>query len=202
MLTIGFTERRSGVPLTTAAVPTAPVLANAAGENRIDVAWSLASGSTSQEQVELRAVGEAPVNEIYRTVSINWGDGGIEVRSLGSLTFTEFFTHTYTGAGPFTITVQAKTFEDTIETEFQGITPNRSANYLIDQVQLEKYEDRVLRFAPDWKDLVQVPTSFADYRVFRGFLYEYRIRFRTVDARGAADVISKFSNIGSQGPWT
>lgn len=201
-LLLAINERRPGVPLTEVVVPDTPVLTPTSGQNELTVAWSPASGGTAQEFVELRVAGDGGVEQ-FRELEINWGDGSAltKIGGLGK-TFVEYPTHVYTGAGPYTIQVEATfRYVDITFNESLGITPDLSADWAYDQVRIEKLEDDVTRYAPDWKDAAKVPTTLLDVRVTRGFRYKYRVQLRTLDPDGAAAVVSSYSAQAVQPPW-
>lgn len=202
-LTLTITERVPGVPLTPGTVPNTPAVAPVAGTNQITVTWSKASGQTPRERIELKLEGTHVSGRQFRTLTINWGDGS-PVESLSSLgrVFTKFRTHTYTGAGPFTISAEVSFYTtDPPLAASVGITPDLSGNWVLHQVQIEKLESEVLRFAPDWMAVADVSTLLQDVRVSRGFTYKYRVRFRIQDERGAASVTSQFSGQATVFPW-
>ena len=62
--------------------------------------------------------------------------------------------------------------------------------------------DSALKYAPDWRAVAEVATPFIDARVTRGFPYKYRVRFRTVDPSGHANVVTQFSAQTHQAPWS
>lgn len=201
-LTLAITERIPGVPLTEGTVPNTPTASPVTGTNQISVGWSKASGQTPREQIELRIDANGQ-GEQLRSILIDWGDGsGVEtITALGKLV-TKFRTHTYTGSGPFTITVSVTRFaSDLLLLETLEVTPNLSGDWAIHQVQIEKLESDVLRFAPDWAEPLRVPTTIQDVRVSRGYQYKFRVRFRTVGERGAAAVTSRFSLQTLVQPW-
>lgn len=201
-LTLALTDRRSGVPLVASVIPSTPTAVRVVGQNQVAVTWSQASGGTPQEFIELRVTANGGTKQ-FRKATIDWGDGSpVDVRGGLGKNITQFFQHVYTAAGPFTITVTLSFFDTTPAlVDTLSVTPQLSGDWAIDQVQIEKLEDDVLRYAPDWAPLDAVPASFTDQRVSRGFQYKYRIRFRTVDGKGAASVVSRYSAQAVQNAW-
>jgi hypothetical protein len=202
-LSLTLTERISGVQLTAVDVPSAPLLVSIAGQNKIGVTWSAGSGGAPSERVELRVEGNASPKQ-FQKLTIEWGDGSPDDVAIGlGKSIQEFFLHTYTGAGPFTITATGLVYSGgATQVGALVITPDLSSDYAVDQAQLEKYEDEVLRYAPDWTPVDLLATAFTDGQVARGFRYKYRIRFRTLDRKSAATVTSQFSSLAIQNPWT
>ena len=201
--TLTITDRDSGVALTALMTPASLTLTPTIGANELVVGWSAASGLTPSEVIELRVQADETNAGQFRSITVEWGD--TEVSTLGGLgkKLNEYFVHTYTSAGPFTITVTLK-YRDPDETDViltQAFTPNLSGDYLIDQVQIEKYQGEVRDHRPDWLDVAKVAASFTDTKVSRRFSYKYRIRFRTLDVVGTSGVTSQFSATTTQGPW-
>ena len=204
-LTLSIVERSSGVPLTTSVVPSTPSVAKVTGQNLIGVTWSPASGGTPSETIELRTVLDTLVGLFQiQALNITWGDGSpITVVGGFGRSIDHIEAHTYTGSGPYTISVEISMAipNDIVFTETLGVTPDLSGDYALSQVQVEKYEDNTLRYAPDWANLSQVPVAYQDYNVFRNYQYKYRIRFRSIDSKGAADVVTQFSALATQVAW-
>jgi hypothetical protein len=200
-----ITDRDSGVRLTPLTVPQALTLTPTAGSNEITVGWSAASGLTASEDIELRVQADETTDGQFRSITVDWGDSTpTEVLGEVGKSLDEYFVHTYISAGPFTITVTLK-YRDSSVTDViltLPITPNLSDDYLIDQVQIEKYQDEVRDHRPDWVNFDKVAASFLDVNVSRRFPYKYRIRFRTVDTVGTSGITSQFSTATTQGSWT
>ena len=199
-----ITDRDSGVKLTSLTVPPTLTLTPTTGSDEITVGWSAASGLATSEGIELLVKADETTDGQFRSITVNWGDSTpAEVLGGVGKSLSEYFIHTYTGAGPFTITVTLKyrktSVADSVLT--QVIPPNLSGNYLIAQVQIEKYQGEVRDHRPDWMNSAKVATSFRDVRVSRRFSYIYRIRFRTLDVVGTSGVTSLFSIAATQGPW-
>jgi len=198
-----ITDRDSGVKLTALTVPIALTLTPTDGSDQLAVTWSAASGLTPSETVELRVQADETPSGQFRSITVEWGDSDTEV--LGGLgkALNKFFLHTYTSAGPFTITVTLTYRDVSIADDVLMLifAPILSGDYLIDQVQIEKYQDEVRDHRPDWIAATKVATSFLDARVSRRFPYQYRIRFRTLDSGGTSGVTSLFSTATTQAPW-
>jgi hypothetical protein len=114
----------------------------------------------------------------------------------------EYFQHTYTGAGPFTISVVLRKDGVVVTSDTLGITPNLSGDFLYNQIQIERLRNDVSEFRVDWRDASEVGTSFTDHEVRRGFTYKYRFRLRVVDEEGLPGTTSQFSAITTQVPWS
>ncbi|NIQ76620.1 MAG: hypothetical protein GTN93_00660 [Anaerolineae bacterium] len=145
-----------------------------------------------------------PTDEI-RTLTIDWGDSSPDTVLDGfgrSIDVTS--DHTYTGAGPFTISIEItmRVPDDITFNETLNITPNLSADYLIDQIQIERICQNVPQFATDWADVSRIPLAFIDNDVRQGNAYKYRLSFRTLDATGAPSVTTQVSALTTQNPWT
>jgi hypothetical protein len=161
------------------------------------------SGGSDQELVEIRVQAQTTPDRV-RTLRISWGDGSpVEVYGGFGRAINRKFTHVYTIATPVTILVEILLVEvdDTVFQETLGLTPDLSDDLAIDQIQIEKYEDDVLSFQPDWRDLALIPTIFVDDEVRQGYTYKYRIRGRRSPTLDRLAVETGFSPIATQGPW-
>lgn len=202
MLTLTTTDRSSGVPLSTADVPVTPIVSSIAGENKLSVTWSAASGQTPSEFVELRVQYSDAANPIDR-LTVNFGDGStdIDVFQLGNFA-DEFFQHTYTTAGPFTISVVLRKSGVIVTSDTVGITPVLSGDFVFDQVQFERLRNDLSEFRVDWRTEAETGISFTDHEVRRGFTYKYRYRLREIDGEGLPGTMSQYSVIATQAPWS
>lgn len=202
MLTLDLTDRDSGVPLLTTTVPATPALSPVIGQNKLSITWSVASGETARETVELRVLYDDPANPIDK-LTVNFGDGSGDQNAYELGIFAdEHFLHVYTGSGPFTITATLRKDGSVVTSGTQPITPALSADYIYNQVQFERLRNDVSEFRVDWRNRGEVATGWTDHEVKRGFTYKYRVRLRTLDGEGLPNVTSQFSAIVTQVPWS
>jgi hypothetical protein len=202
--TVEVSDRLSGADLASDTQPAAPAAVAQAGSDQIQVTWALPT-ATAEELVELHISGELGDGgvSILKQVVVDWDDGSATETYGGfGRSINLYLQHTYTSASPVTIATTISFINNDIELDFtNSITPDISASIRADQVQIEKLEDDVLRYAPDWRNVDDVNLVFTDAEVQRGYRYRYRIRFRTVDALGEPVVTSLFSTVTAAGPW-
>lgn len=202
MLTLSLTDRDSGVPLLTSTVLATPTLTPVVGQNKLGVTWSVASGGTASETVELRVLYDDSANPIDK-LTVNFGDGSADQNAYELGNFAdEHFLHVYTAVGPFTITATLRKDGNVVTSGTQPITPTLSADYLYNQVQFERLRNDVSEFRVDWRNIGDVATGWTDHEVKRGFTYKYRVRLRTLDGEGLPNVTSQFSALVTQAPWS
>jgi hypothetical protein len=136
-------------------------------------------------------------------LTVNFGDGSADVNvyELGNFA-DEYLQHTYTGAGPFSISVTLRKSGVVVVSDTQAITPSLSGDYVYDQVQFERLRNDVSEYRVDWRNSSEVPTGWTDHEVRRGFTYKYRFRLRVVDGEGLPGTTSEFSAIATQAPWS
>ncbi len=203
--TVEISDRLAGPTLTSDTQPAAVAAVPQTGKDQIQVTWALPTG-TNGETIELHVFGDLGDGglSIVSNVTVNWGDGTpAEIIGSDGRTIDLYAQHTYTTSSPVTITTTIGFKNNDIELDFlTNLTPVPQADVQADQVQIEKLEDDVLRYAIDWRNIDDVGLSFTDSNVQRGYRYRYRIRIRTVDDLGEPDVTSLFSTVTTAGPWT
>ncbi len=205
--TFEISDRVAGVPLKQTDKLDAPVITPSAGEDQLGISWSKSAGGPIEELVEFHLFGNLGDNlSMVSNVAWNWGDGS-PIENLGAfgLSVNIYRQRVYTAATPRTITATISFSNNDIELDLmQSVTPAPSGDYDFNQVQIEKYENDVLMYRPDWNFVKNVATSFNDQEVRRGFVYKYRIRARKIQQVGLNHQLlseSAFSNVGSAGPW-
>jgi hypothetical protein len=202
--TVAITDRIPGPTLTSTDQPVALVVAPQAGQDAIQLTWVLPT-SADGELVELSLTGDLGDGglSIIGLTTIDWGDGSpVTTLSSPGRSFNTKIQHNYTVTTPVTITTEIAFTNNDIVLEFTtDLTPVPTTDAQVDQIQIEKLEDDVLRYAPDWRSVDTVPVSFTDTDVQRGFHYRYRYRLRKVDSLGEPTVTSAYSVTSTTGPW-
>lgn len=196
------TDLQGGVELTSDAKLPTPTLTTITGQNELRVGWSRASGQNPRAFLELRVVQSDPATGVIEFVDIDWGDGESDRFYIGARTIDRRYTHIYTKAATsIEVELSFKPPQDVVFVDSVSAFVQPSADYRIQQVQFEKYEDDVKDLRPDWIDAALVAASFVDGRVRRGFNYKYRVRARS-RLIGRADIVTcAFSDVAQAGPW-
>lgn len=205
--TLEISDRVAGVPLKKTDKLPAPVVTPAVGQDQLGITWSKAAGGPTEELVEFHLFGNLGDNlSMISNVIWDWDDGS-PLENLGAfgLSLDVYRQRVYTSVTPRTITATIQFSNNDIELDLmQSVTPVPSGDYDFNQVQIEKYENDVLLYRPDWNFVENVATAFNDQDVRRGFAYKYRIRARKIQQVGLNHQLlseSAFSDVGSAGPW-
>lgn len=198
---ITLLETIPGVELASSHQPVALVITPSVGKNELSIQWSKASSDTAKNLVAIQY--EASPIDASGHYSVNWGDGSTtEKYPLGWTIDTEH-QHSYTSGGLKTITIIIHYKRIDIEEEVTlGVTPSLSSNLILDQIQIEKYQDNVLIYEPDWLPISRLATTFVDDRVNKKHSYKYRYRLRRSDRSGQPKFTSLFSSVTEQPAWS